>query len=50
MIAQLKVGDKVLLKCTASIQSRISGRENIIEQPTGKIPVFKIIPMEGEDK
>ena len=28
----------------------IGGRENIIEQPIGKIPVFKIKPMEGNDK
>ena len=28
----------------------IGGRENIIEQPIGKIPVFKIKPMEGDDK
>ena len=28
----------------------IGGRGNIIEQPIGKIPVFKIKPMEGDDK
>ena len=27
----------------------VGGRENIIEQPIGKIPVFKIKPMEGDD-
>ena len=27
----------------------IGGRENIIEQPIGKIPVFKIKPTEGDD-
>ena len=27
----------------------IGGRENIIEQPIGKIPVFKIKPMEGDN-
>ena len=28
----------------------IGERENIIEQPIGKIPVFKIKPMEGDNK
>ena len=28
----------------------IGGRENIIEQPIGNIPVFKIKHMEGDDK
>ena len=27
----------------------IGGRENIIEQPIGKIPVFKIKPTEGDN-
>ena len=53
---QLKVGDKVLLKCTAfkgkhKIQDR---QENtiyeVIEQPLGKIPLFKIKSTEGDDK
>ena len=53
---QLKVGDKILLKCTAfkgkhKIQD---GWENtiykVIEQPLGKIPVFKIKSTEGDDK
>ena len=28
----------------------IGGRENILEQPIGRIPVLKIKPMEGDDK
>ena len=28
----------------------IGGRGNIIEQPIGRIPVFKIKPMEGDNK
>ena len=52
----MKVGDKVLLKCTAfkgkhKIQD---GWENTIyevtEQPLDKIPVFQIKSMEGDDK
>ena len=52
---QLKVGDKVLLKCTAfKGKHKIKDRwENTIyevtEQPLGRIPVFKIKSMEGED-
>ena len=54
--AKLKVGDKVLLKHTAfKGKHKIQDRwENIIyeviEQPLGKIPVFKIQSTEGDDK
>ena len=54
--AQLKVGDKVLLKCTAfkgkhKIQDRWENTiYEVIEQTLGKIPVFKIQSMEGDDK
>ena len=54
--AQLKVGDKVLLKCTAfkgkhKIQDRWEKTTyEDIEQPLGKIPVFKIKSMEDDDK
>ena len=54
--AQLKEGDKVLLKHTAfKAKHKIQDRwENtiyeVIEQPLGKIPVFKIKSMEGDDK
>ena len=27
----------------------LGGRENLIEQPIGKIPVFKIKPIEGDN-
>ena len=53
---QLKVGDKVLQKCTAfKDKHKIQDKwENTIyevkEQPLGKIPVFKIKSMEGDDK
>ena len=52
----MKAGEKVLLKCTAfKGQHKIQDRwENaiyeVIEQPLGKIPVFKIKSMEGDDK
>ena len=52
----MKVGDKVLLKHTAfKGKHKIQDRwENIIydviKQPMGKIPVFKIKPTEGDDK
>ena len=54
--AQVKVGDKVLLKCSAfkgkhKIQDRWENTTyDVIEQPLGKIPVFKIKSMEGDDK
>ena len=54
--AQSKVGDKVLLKCTAfkgkhKIQDRWENIiHKVIEHPLGKIPVFKIKSMEGDDK
>ena len=53
---QLKVGDKVLLKCTAfkgkhKIQDRWKNTiYEVVEQPLGKKPVFKIKSMEGDDK
>ena len=53
---QLKVGDKVLLKCTAfKGKHKIRDRwENtifeVVEQPLGKILVFKIKSAEGDDK
>ena len=53
---QLKVGDKVLLKHTAfkgkdKIQDRSENTiYEVIEQHMGKIQVFKIKPMEGDDK
>ena len=52
----MKVGDKVLLKHTAfkgkhKIQDRWENAiYKVIEQPLGKIPVFKIKSMEGDDK
>ena len=52
----MKVGDKVLLKCTAfkgkhNIQDRWENTiYEVIEQPLGKIPVFKIKSMEGDGK
>ena len=54
--AQLQVGDKVLPKHTAfkgkhNIQDRWENTiYEVIEQPLGKIPVFKIKSMEGDDK
>ena len=54
--AQLKVGDKVLLKWTAfKGKNKIWDRwENaiyeVIEQSLGRVPVFKIKPREGDDK
>ena len=36
------------MHCKHTIQDRWEG--NIIEQPIGKIPVFKIKPMEGDNK
>ena len=54
--AQLQVGDKVLLKHTAfkgkhKIQDRWENTiYEVMEQPLGKIPVFKIKSMEGDDK
>ena len=53
---QLNVCDKVLLKCTAfkgkhKIQDRWENTiYEIVEQPLGKISVFKIKAMEGDDK
>ena len=53
---QLKVGDKVLLKCTTfkgkhKIQDRWKNTiYDTVEQPLSKIPVFKIKSMEGDDK
>ena len=50
------VGDKVLLRCTAfKSKHKIQDQwENtiyeVVEQPLGKIPVFKIQSMEGDDK
>ena len=50
------VGNKVLLKCTAfKGKHKIRDKwENtiyeVVEQPLGKIPVFKIKSMEGDDK
>ena len=52
----MKVGDKVLLKCTAfkgkhKIQDRWENTiYKVIEQPLGKMPVFKIKSTEGDDK
>ena len=54
--AKLKVSDKVLLKCTAfkgkhKIQDRWENTiYEVIEQPLGKITVFKIQSMEGDEK
>ena len=53
---QLKVGDKLLLKCTAfkgkpKMQDRWENTiYEVMEKPLGKIPVFKIKYMEGDDK
>ena len=53
---QLKVGDKVLLKHTAfkgkhTIQDRWENTiYEVMEQPLGKIPVFNVKSMEGDDK
>ena len=53
---KLMVGDKVLLKCTAfkgkhKIQDQWENTiYEVIEQLLGKIPVFKIQSMEGDDK
>ena len=53
---QLKVGDKILLKCTAfkgkhKIQDRWENSiYEVIKHLIGKVPVFKIKLMEGEDK
>ena len=53
---KLMVGDKVLLKHTAfkGKHKILDQWENtiyeVIEQPLGKIPVFKIQSMEGDDK
>ena len=52
----MKVGDKILLKCPAfkrkhKIQDRWDNTiYEVIEQPLGKIPVFKINSTEGDDK
>ena len=52
----MKVGDKVLLKCTTSkgrqkIQDQLKNTiYEVIEQLLGKIPVFRIQLKEGEDK
>ena len=52
----MKVGDKVLLKCTAfkgkyKIQDAWENTiYQVIEQPLGKLPVFKIRSMEGDNK
>ena len=52
----MKVSEKVLLKCTAfkgkhKIQDRWKNTiYEVIEQPVGKIPVFKIKSIEGDDK
>ena len=52
----MKVGDKVFLKYTTfkgkhKIQDRWENTiYEVIEQLLGKIPVFKIKPMEGDDK
>ena len=52
----MKVGDKVLLKCTAfkgkhKIQDQWENTiYEVVEQPLGKIPVFKIQSVEGDDK
>ena len=54
--AKLKIGDKVLLKCTTfkgkhKIQDQWENTiYKVIEQPLGKLPVFKIQSMEGDDK
>ena len=54
--AKLKVGNKVSLKCTAfkgkhNIQNQWENTiHEVIEQPLGKIPVFRIQSMEGDDK
>ena len=51
----LMVGDKVLLRCTAfkgkhKIQDQWEHIiYEVVEHPFGKIPVFKIKSMEGED-
>ena len=50
------MGDKVLLKCTAfkskhGIQDRWENTiYEVVKQPLGEIPVFKIKSMEGDDK
>ena len=52
----MKVGDKVLLKCTAfkgkhKIQDRWENAiYEVIEQPLGKVPFFKIHSTEGDEK
>ena len=52
----MKVDDKVLLKCTAfkgkhKIQDRWENTiYEVVEQPLGKMPVFKIKSKEGDDK
>ena len=52
----MKVGDKVLLKHSAfkgkhKIQDRWENTiYEVMAQPLGKIPVFKIKSMEGDDK
>ena len=52
----MKIGDKVLLKCAAfegkhKIQDRWENTiYEVIEQPLGKILVFKIKSTEGDDK
>ena len=51
----MKVGEKILLKCTTfkgkhKIQDRWENTiYGVIEQPLGKIPVFKTKSMEGDD-
>ena len=53
---KLMVGDKVLLKCTSfkgkhKIQDRWENTiYEVIGQPIGTLPVFKIQSMEGDDK
>ena len=54
--AKLKVGDKVLLRHTAfKGKHKIQDRweyiiYEVIEQPVGKMPVFKVKPIEGDGK
>ena len=51
----MEVGDKVLLKCTAfkgkhKIQDCLENTiYEVVEQPLGKSPVFKIQSTEGDD-
>ena len=54
--AKLMIGDKILLRCTAfkgkhKIQDQWENTiYEVVEQPLGKIPVFKIQSVEGDDK